>query len=364
MTAKVLNMRFPESRRETHTLDRLMLALKFMSTNARLTDTVLLVDGEMNVLYENKAALELIGYKVGMKCFDAVGDGKVCDCCPLSGQTNGKEPQSTIRTINMPDGRTRYLEITANPVFDEYGRAIGSIGIGRDVTLLREADEERKTALSMLSHDLKSPLTAIQGYVELLLDKKGDVMDEDSDMLHTVKKSSAKLLGLVEDFLTLSQIEAGKMRLNPGPVDLSRLVDSHVDELRAVARKRNVRIHTDVPQDLPAAYLDERHSGRVVSNLLHNAIKYCGEGGGIWIRAGQANARKLFLEISDNGPGIPADELPTLFDTYSAAARHGHGTGLGLAIVKALTEIQGGTVEARCGEGTGATIKLTLPAAN
>lgn len=345
MTAKVLNMRFAvreEPMPERHTLDRLMLALKFISMNAPLADTLLLVDRQMNVLYQNEAAIKIIGDKVGEKCPD-------------------------LGTIKTPDGKARHLDVTSNPVFDESGRTIGSIRIGRDVTRLKEKEDEKKTALSMLSHDLKSPLTAIQGYVELLLDKKGAVMDEDGVMLQSIKKSSLKLLSLVEDFLTLSQIEAGRISLEPRAVNLLGLVESHMEEFRAVAEKRHIRLHKDVPHDLPAAFLDERHSGRVVSNLLHNALKYCGDGGGIWFRAGAAkdNTGKVFLEISDDGPGIPEKDLPLLFEKYNTGAMHGdrHGTGLGLAIVKALTELQGGTVEARCGEGTGTTIKLTLPAA-
>ena len=221
--------------------------------------------------------------------------------------------------------------------------------------------------LGMLSRALKTLMTIIEGYADMLLEKKKGLSADERDMLGQIKRCSVKTTRLVQNFLTLMEIESGKTNISPRPVPLGLLVPVIANEFSSAAGYKRVSIHSDIPPGLPDAHVDEYHFGRAMSNVLSNAVKFSSEGGRIWVRAGMAAPdlpSRLFLEIKDEGPGIPAKNLPHIFEKYYSADQNGDmaGAGLGLAIVKALTGLHGGSVELSSLEGEGVTVRLVVPA--
>ncbi len=228
-------------------------------------------------------------------------------------------------------------------------------------------DLSRKDTLSMLSHDLKAPMTVIHSYADLLLEMMPEMGDEGKDILGRIKGAAVKYSRLLDDFVTLSAVESGRLSLDLKPGSLSEVAASSADDLMVLANAKNVTIHTELPCDLPDVHIDEMHTGRVIGNVLANAIKYSQDGGRVWVRAGmdEKDKGKVFVEVMDEGPGIPEEDIPRVTEAYYRAEGHGkrEGAGLGLAIVKVLTELHGGSVEIKNKADRGASVRITLPAA-
>ena len=349
-----------QNRRGQPWLDRLKSSL------SRMNDAVLVIDPAMEILYQNPVA-EAMGTFTGTACFESICSmPDACPDCPAA-MAFGDGLASVLETgdpyvNNKQCTRNSRLEIAVNPVIGGDGAVKACIVIMRDSEVDRDMN---KDALLMLSHDLRSPLMVIHGIAGLLRER-GNGQDPELDrMLAMIIRSSERATQLVDDFATLSTIDEGKLKAAARPVSLRLLSEFHAEEYRVIAQEKGVGVHVEIPEDLPFALLDEGHSSRMLSNLLSNAIKYGRPGGNVWVRAGAHPGGRLFVEVSDDGPGIPEDELPRVFDRYYRCKHSGdaRGTGLGLSIVKALAKLQGASVEAESRPGEGTTIRLLVPAA-
>ncbi len=224
-------------------------------------------------------------------------------------------------------------------------------------------ERQRSDFFSMVTHDLKSPLGVISGYVELLLEKKGQGLDPQcAEIAAAIRKSSEKLLGMVEEFLDASKLETGSAVLNETPVDPEALLREAADGIRPVASKRGIEISLTNSPGLPNVMMDRKYVERAVTNLVSNAVSYTQEGGRVTIAA-SVSGGFLELSVSDNGPGIPERERERIFDKfYRASGSSGmKGSGLGLAIVKGVAEAHGGRVELESAAGSGSTFRMLIP---
>ena len=219
----------------------------------------------------------------------------------------------------------------------------------------------------MLVHDLRSPLSVIEGCAGLLQDRNPGLHRDDLKLLGMITRSVQRITQILEDFQTLTSIKDGSIELSPQPTSLGLLAEFHAEEYKAAAAEKNMDISSQCPLDLPPALVDEAQFSRVLSNLLSNAVKYGKEGGSIQVKCGthEAEPGRLYIEVSDDGPGIPERELPHVFEKFKrgTTSTGTRGNGLGLAIVKALTEMHGGVVQAHSTEGIGTTIRVELPSA-
>lgn len=235
--------------------------------------------------------------------------------------------------------------------------------IERNMDELKGLDKLRKELIANVSHDLRTPIAAVQGYAETLLLKEGTLSPEERRAhLGIIVKSADRLKELVDDLFTLSKLEAGQVKLDLEPISLGELVHDVVNKLRLHAQEKNVGINIIMAKDLPIVEVDVKKIDRVLQNIIQNSIKFCAPGDRITVEL-DASAGSVDVRISDTGPGIPMDELPFIFDRYYRGRRSGdsEGTGLGLAIVKRIVELHGSTVKAISKANEGAQFSFGLP---
>jgi signal transduction histidine kinase/CheY-like chemotaxis protein len=231
---------------------------------------------------------------------------------------------------------------------------------------IREADRLKSEFLANMSHELRTPMNAIIGFTRLVRRKAADLLPERQiENLEKVEISANHLLGLINDILDLSKIEAGKMGVNFMPFDLGPLVDTCLATVEPMVKGGKVRLIKDVPQDLPEVMSDQDKLKQIIINLLSNALKFTEEGE-VRLSAAVDDA-SLRIVVSDTGIGIRADALEYIFEEFrqadgSSTRKYG-GTGLGLSITKKLTELLGGTIDVQSVEGKGSTFTIILPLA-
>ncbi|MDB5096400.1 MAG: histidine kinase, partial [Cyanobacteria bacterium RYN_339] len=278
-----------------------------------------------------------------------------------------------------PFGNRVYLS-TKFAVHTEEGAIDVIGGVSTDITerkrleeLMREQFDQLK-ALDLLkgefvnavSHDLRTPLTSILGYAEFLEDGIGGLLaGQQLEFVSHIQKAAQRLERLVDDLLDFARIEAGTFTLRQEQAELGELVAEIVASLRPQAEEAHLHLTLDLPAEPLRLAVDFRRIQQVITNLLHNAIKFTPPGGTVAFRAIPSGAM-LRCEVSDTGPGIAEEDIPRLFQRF-AQLREGRakgGTGLGLSISKAIVEAHGGEIGVISQPGAGATFWFTLPVAS
>ena len=234
------------------------------------------------------------------------------------------------------------------------------------VRRLQELDQAKSDFVSSVSHELRTPLTSITGYLEMLQDgDAGDLNSEQLELLDVVERNSRRLLNLIEDLLTLSRIESGKLRMANEHVDAVDLITDVEKAVVPLLAARSLDFHTDLAADLGSLAGDRGQLERVMLNLITNAIKFTPDGGNVMLTAHRTE-RELAIEVADTGIGIPEAEQHRLFTRFfrSSTAQQNaiQGTGLGLAIVKSIVEQHHGSIGLRSAPGVGTTVRVVLPA--
>jgi signal transduction histidine kinase len=225
---------------------------------------------------------------------------------------------------------------------------------------LQVNDEQRRGLLADVTHELRTPLTVIQGNLEGMLD---GVYPADEAHLASLLEETQLLARLVDDLRTLALAESGALRLQKEPVDLAVLINETAASFRPQADAENVALAVEVAADLPLLSLDPERMREVLHNLIVNALRYTPPGGAIQVccHVGLAGAsQQAQITIQDSGSGIPAEDLPHIFDRFYKS-RDSTGMGLGLPIARNLVEAHGGTIAAHSAPGQGATIQIALP---
>jgi two-component system, OmpR family, phosphate regulon sensor histidine kinase PhoR len=254
-------------------------------------------------------------------------------------------------------------------VATDFGRAVQHARLFRQqsalVAQLRELDRTKSDFLSTISHELRTPLTSIVGYVEMLRDgDAGELRPMQRSMLEVVGRNAQRLQDLIEDVLMISRVESGAVRSERMPVALAGVVDQVVSALRPQAEEGGVRIDV-FPVPAQAILLaDPAQMDRMLLNLIGNAVKFTPERGRVGVSV-QVGPDQLVLRVDDTGIGVPAAELPSLFNRFfrasNATTRQIPGTGLGLAIVAGIVAAHDGRVEVDSTQGRGTTFTVTLP---
>jgi signal transduction histidine kinase len=236
---------------------------------------------------------------------------------------------------------------------------------------IKKSEEEiqklKQDFASMIVHDLRSPMTAIKGFTDLMATRHlGQITDKQTLALTTMQKSVDTQLSLINDYLDLSRLEAGRMDINLKPLDLNQVITSAVRLVEVLAELENLKLTVEMDPALPFVLGDEAKFEQVLVNLLSNAIKFTDEGGSITISAA-AEGDMMQVSISDTGIGISNDDMPLLFDKYrqikTGKTSEQKGTGLGLVIAKLIVEAHGGKIWANSEVGKGSTFNFTVPMA-
>jgi signal transduction histidine kinase len=230
---------------------------------------------------------------------------------------------------------------------------------------LREHDCLKNALLSIVSHELRTPLTSIKGYVENMLDGLSGSMTEKQHLcLYRVKENADRLTRRLNELLDLSTIEAGKQQLHVQRLSVMALIQEVLDEFQPMLQSKSLELDVCNGGGLLEVLADEMKLQQVVGNLLQNAIKFTQSGGRITVGCREVDGTRVEISVIDNGPGIPADELPDIFSKFyrgKSVATEVAGAGLGLAIAKGLIELHGGTIEVESAVGKGTTMSIALP---
>ncbi|HQG46058.1 MAG TPA: HAMP domain-containing sensor histidine kinase, partial [bacterium] len=243
------------------------------------------------------------------------------------------------------------------------GELIGIVAILSDITQQKEIDKMKTELVSMVAHELRSPLTSISGFSELLLDPELS-REQQEEYAGIILKESNRLGELINKFLDISRIESGRIQPKKSPIDLAETVQMVVGNNSYLAAKKNIEVEVHPPDEPAEILADSGMMEQVFLNLLSNAIKYSPENTRITLLLRQ-NEKEVITEVHDQGYGIPRNALGKIFDkffrvTEHEAVRANTGTGLGLALVKQIVELHGGriTVESEIGKGSVFTVYL------
>ena len=329
---------------------------------ASMTEGVLAVDSQGQVLQFNSAAARLLGLDEGQE------HGRL-----LEETVRHSDLQKFIRDIQSSGGNTeaeiqlpgeRTVKLHGTPLEDAAGRKIGALVVLSDTTRLKRLEKMRQDFVANVSHELKTPITALRGGVETLLDSERT--EEDRHFIAMMARQVERLWAIVGDLLSLSRLEhdgqAGRIAREPGPVrDVLRRAAGNFAK---AAEAKQMAVAVECPEGLLAP-INAPLLEQAVGNLIDNAIKYSGEGTRVAVSAEAANGEGVLIRVKDEGPGIEQRHLPRIFERFyrvdQARSRALGGTGLGLAIVKHIAQAHGGTVAVESTPGKGSVFTIRLP---
>jgi signal transduction histidine kinase len=235
---------------------------------------------------------------------------------------------------------------------------------------LKEERARRSRFIMGISHDLKTPLALIVGYVEAISDGFAISADERAQYMEIIRAKESQLEGMINDLIDFSRVDTGEWRLSLKPVKLEPFIRTFVKRVEADASllKRNLASDIMIPPDTVVS-MDERMALRAIENIVNNALRYMPEGGTalirVFIKKGTQGREECVLEVEDNGPGIDAKELQNVFEPFyrGTNSRREQGSGLGLAIVKSIVDSHGWEITARSTVGAGTVFSITIPMA-
>ena len=281
---------------------------------------------------------------------------------------NTGEPQSAELQAEIRDGdqfQLKHFQITSVRLrpreLESMNRALV---IFHDVSQIRSLEAVRKEFVANVSHELRTPLSIITGYLETLIDGGGD-QETNLRFLRTMHKHAERLNLLIEDLLSLSQLESRKVSLRFEPVDLSESVHRVLEQLDSRVRESGAGVTATIPKHLPLIEADAFRIEQALYNLLDNALKHSGKSGARVSVDACSDATAVVVRISDDGVGIPLSDQPHIFERFYRVhkdrSRDAGGTGLGLSIVKHTVQAHGGSVAVQSSPGAGATFVMSLP---
>jgi len=338
-----------------------------------LAGGVLVTDRSKNIILYNPALLRMLGYQ-----------GDSLDDQPLSALTTDekltgiidgilelntgefKVLSAEIKPHKKGEGPSNqlYLRAQAVPFQNRSGEILGSVTIVDDITHLKELDEMKSAFVSMVSHEIRSPLSTVLSQIKILMDGlAGELGAKQADILGKISRKVQGLVELSNELLDISRIEAGLIVQDKQQVQLMDILESLVEFIQPRAKEKNISLSLK-KSDLPLINADMKSMEEVFSNLITNAIIYTPEGGKVDVM-GEVKGNFVEISVSDTGYGIAPDELPRIFERFYRAktekTRNIVGTGLGLPIVKSIVEAHNGTVKVESEEGVGSTFYVRLP---
>jgi two-component system, OmpR family, phosphate regulon sensor histidine kinase PhoR len=333
-----------------------------------MQDGLLVVDARRHIMLMNRPfekLFELRDPALGVPLLEAVRHATLDGLIAKTLHTG----EAMSSELGLADSRThseRHIEVSAVPIKKAVDGPTGAVVIFHDITELKRLDQIRSDFVANVSHELRTPLSILRGYVETLLDNPKTSREELARILAIMERHSKRLGLLVDDLLSLAQLESPQAILELSAVRVGELFKNVIRDWKERLAAKNLKVIVDVPPDASTVCADETRLQEVLYNLLENAVKYSHQNGEIHLQAARRSS-EIVLSVSDVGIGIHKDQLPRIFERFyrvdKARSRELGGTGLGLAIVKHIAQLHGGRVEAASELGKGTTIRVILPAA-
>ena len=273
--------------------------------------------------------------------------------------------QAVVREITLSNENPIILEVTVSPIKSPAGGEEKTIMVFHDVTRLKKLERIRADFVANVTHEIKTPLTAIIGFAETLLQGDFGNREEAIKFLQTIHSNAQRLNRLVDDLLTLSNIELGETKLYWQMVNLDDVIENALTIIKSKSDEKKIGIIKEIPSLLPPLRADRDKLSQILLNIIDNAVKYTPEGGQITIKASQDEEGYVAVCISDTGIGIPKSEISRLGERFyrvdKTRSREVGGTGLGLSIVKHLVKAHNGKMDIESSPGQGTTVSLHFP---
>jgi PAS domain S-box-containing protein len=326
-------------------------------------DGMIVTDTQGHITLMNPAAEEYLGVRIekvrGRKASEALPESMLGELLA--------DMQSPATSLEMVDSRHKTLLASVSVIMGQQGKMGGRVAVLRDITALKELDNIKTVFLRMVSHDLRSPLTYMKGYLSML-PVTGELNAQQQESLVKINNGISHISEMTERLLYLSRLQFGdRADLEMTLVDVDELIEEVLQGQESAARDKEITLKVEITERLPLVLLDGMLFQQAVSNLVANSIKYTPDGGEVVIRAFRDIDHHLTISVSDNGIGIRPDDQPSLFDAFfRVPQREGEpprprGTGLGLALVKAIAEAHEGTVGIESKFGKGSKFRITVP---
>ncbi|HEV2211650.1 MAG TPA: ATP-binding protein [Verrucomicrobiae bacterium] len=327
-----------------------------------MAEGLLLLDQDGRIHLANRAFNQLFGVSRHIRSQTIIEALRLHELAELV-DFLGKQKQVLGHELKLSRPNERWLQINGAALFNGNGKRTGTVLVFHDLTRLKQLEGTRQEFVANVSHELRTPLSLIKGYVETLLDGAREQPDLALKFLRTIDRNAERLKLLIEDLLTISELESGRVKLHLQSVAVRDVTDKVLADFKARAEARKVKL-VDATQDLRVR-ADPDRLEQVLGNLVDNAIKYGRNEGTVTIRAQAVDSGQVELAVADDGPGIPPEALERVFERFyrvdKARSREQGGTGLGLSIVKHIVQTHGGKAWARSKPGEGATFLFTLP---
>ncbi|MEO8355035.1 MAG: ATP-binding protein [Chloroflexota bacterium] len=322
----------------------------------QMTDGVLIADSQGIIQFANPAAERLFqaSNSINRSIAEVVRHHQLVEAWRRCQQTRQLQSES----VELPT-RHQFLQLVVIP--DQH--STGSLLLVQDLTRIRRLETVRRDFISNLSHELRTPLASLKALAETLLD--GGALDDPPAARHFIDQIQIEvdaLTQMVTELLELSRIESGRLALDLRPVAACELLDSASKRMKLQAERAGIHLRVQCDDGLPQVKIDLQRLEQVLVNLIHNAVKFTPAGGEIVLFAEAGNGSVQFA-VQDTGMGVPADDVPRIFERFYRVdkSRTGSGTGLGLSIAKHIVEAHGGKIWAESLEGQGSTFFFSMP---
>lgn len=338
----------------------------------RLMDGVMTTDINKKIVLANPAFLHMMGnpdLKARGKMVDEVVSDEsilsIIDEALAMPEDTISESHREITLSNETSGEEITVTVNCSPFRNRTGQILGTTTVLHDITAVKEMDRMKSDFVSMVSHEIRSPMNSLLAQIKIILDGlAGDVTDKQRQILERASGKVNNLVNLVSELLDLAKIEAGMVGRELSELEIKGLLQEQVEFHLAGAEQRKIEIQLNCADELPAVQADKQGMEEVLTNLITNAIKYSPEGGSITVSA-EIDGDSVSIKVSDTGYGIPEEDLAEIFTRFYRVkdknTREIHGTGLGLAIVKSIIDAHQGSIRVESKPDHGTTFTVLLP---
>lgn len=345
------------------------------TTLSSMSDAVIAMDTDKKIILFNRIAETMTALKFKevagknaediLRIVDEKTREPVTDIFNIDAEPDSEKIENRECAIIDINENISPVALSVSTIKHDDGTIMGMVLVLRNVTKERKVEQMKTGFVSSVSHELRTPLTSIKAFTATIL-RDPNMSDETrTEFLHIIDEESNRLANLIEDLLEVSRIESGTVNTEFKAVDITELMNQVLPPLEPLAEKKNISIEKNFADELPELTADADKLKSVITNLVNNAIKFTPDGGKIIVKT-EPKDDQLVISISDNGMGIPKDDVDKVFERFHRVHRPGteiQGTGLGLSIVKNIVEMHEGTIELQSQVDKGTTFTIYLPLA-